>query len=102
MPQIARNPKIKPMAGWVLILPLIDDERKTESGLILLKDYDPQNMHRGIVIAVGKPLEGIPIQMKYKDNVIYPKSEGIPVPVDENDTKATYLLMKQNVIIGVI
>jgi len=102
MPQIARKPKIQPMAGWVLIYPMVEKERETDSGIILLKEYDPTTMNRGIVIALGKPLKGVPVQMKYMDNIIYPKSEGIPVDVDENGTKATYLLMKQHVIIGVI
>jgi co-chaperonin GroES (HSP10) len=43
---------IIPLSGWVVILPIIEEEIKTASGLILKDKIDKEKQNLGLVVAV--------------------------------------------------
>ena len=97
MTTIKRKPRIKPMAGRVVVNPETMEE-VTQGGIILLHDFNPSNMQRGVVVAVGNPLPTTPIQCKYMDTILFDKKAGVEVEIEGY----TYKIIRQSEIIGVL
>jgi co-chaperonin GroES (HSP10) len=43
---------ITPMEGWVVVLPIIEEEVKTQTGIILQEKTDKEKQNLGLVVAV--------------------------------------------------
>jgi len=78
---------IKPLRGRVLIRPLKEEEKKTESGIII-PDTFKDSMVKGEVVAIGSghiAMETgviIPIEVKEGDTVLYGRGESNVITVD--------------------
>lgn len=94
--------KIKPLSDHVLIEP-VEEEEKTESGILLPETAKKEKPEQGKVAAVGpgKPRkEGgrMPMEVKKGDTVLFTKYGPTEIKVDKKD----YLIAKQSDILAVI
>jgi len=94
--------KIKPLADYVLIEP-IKEEEKTESGILLPETANKDKPEQGKVIAVGpgkKTPEGktVPMEIKKGQTVLFTKYGPNEIKVEEKE----YLIAKQEDILAVI
>ena len=94
--------KIKPLADYVLIEP-IKEEEKTESGILLPQTASKDKPEQGKVIAVGpgkKTPEGktIPMEIKKGQTVLFTKYGPNEIKVEDKE----YLVAKQEDILAVI
>jgi co-chaperonin GroES (HSP10) len=70
---------LKPI-GKYIIIKTIDEELKTESGLILSgEDVNQMRYKRGIVIASGTDVDNI----KKNDDIYYDKAHGFTMLIDD-------------------
>ena len=86
-----RMPKIMPMAGWVLVREQKQDVERTPSGIILPEKANPSNIRKGVVVRVGKPLNGIPVQMSYKDVFFFLSSRVSFLKVENKSVLKSFL-----------
>jgi len=94
--------KIKPLFDNILIKAIEEDE-KTESGILLPSSAQKEKPEQGTVIAVGSGLitkEGktIPMKIKVGDIVLFTKYGVTEIKVDNID----YLMAKQPEILAII
>ena len=94
---IKRKPDIHPMAGIVLINPEPLDE-VTNSGIILIEKANPKKVQRAAVVKVGKPLPGVPPQVKYMDTILFHRGTGIDVEFEGHE----YKLIRQDHIAAIL
>jgi chaperonin GroES len=94
-------PKIKPLAGHVLIEPLREEKKK--GGIILPETVEKERSEKGKVVAVGagrldKDGKRVPLEVKKGDIVIFTKYGPNEVRVDEKD----YLIAKEDDILAIV
>ena len=80
----------KPLMDRVLV-ELIEDEKKTESGIII-PDTAKEKPQRGKVVSVGEDVELV----KEGDEVIFAKYSGNELKFDNKD----YIVLKEDEILG--
>lgn len=94
--------KIKPLADYILIEP-IKEEEKTKSGILLPQTAEKERPEQGKVIAVGpgrRTDEGklIPISVKVGQRVLFTKYGPNEIKVDGKE----YLIAKEEDILAII
>ena len=87
---------IKPLADYILIEP-IKEEEKTKTGILLPQTAEKERPEQGIVIAVGpgrKTPSGkvVPIEVKRVDKVLFTKYGPNEIKVEDRE----YLIAKQS------
>ena len=93
---------IKPLADYVLIQP-IKEEEKTKSGILLPETADKERPEQGKIIAVGpgkksKSGDVISMEVKVGQKVLFTKYGPNEIKVDEKE----YLIAKQEDILAII
>jgi len=94
--------KIKPLADYVLIEPLKEEE-KTKGGILLPQTAEREKPEQGRVIAVGpgrRDEKGnlIPISVKPGQKVLFKKYSPDEIKVDDKE----YLICKEEDIVAII
>jgi chaperonin GroES len=94
--------KIRPLSNFILIEP-IDQEEKTEAGILLPQSAEKEKPEQGKVIAVGpgkRTSSGkiIPLEIKKGDRVIFTKYGPNEIKVDRKD----YLIAREEDILAII
>jgi chaperonin GroES len=93
---------IKPLADYVLIEP-IKEEEKTKAGILLPESAEKEKPEKGKVIAVGpgrRDEKGnlIPISVKVGQTVLFKKYGPDEIKVDDKE----YLICKEEDILAII
>lgn len=93
---------LKPLNDHVIIKPL-NDERTTESGIIIPDTVNQEKPEKGEVIAVGPGKlndkgERIALDLKVGDKVVFTKYSPNEVKIDNQ----TYLVLSESDILAVI
>jgi len=87
--------KIVPRGKWVLVLPLKDESKENEHGLILPATEEKEQKARGKVISIGTEVTDI----KEDDEVIYGAFAGETLKRQEEGKEVEYkLLLDEDVI----
>ncbi|MBC7074083.1 co-chaperone GroES [Candidatus Parcubacteria bacterium] len=99
---MAKGIKIKPLADYVLIEP-IKEEEKTKAGILLPQTAEKERPEQGKVIAVGpgrRDEKGnlIPITVKVGQKVLFKKYGPDEIKVDDKE----YLICKEEDILAII
>ncbi len=94
--------KIKPLADYILIEP-IKEEEKTKSGILLPETAEKERPEQGKVIAVGpgkrnEKGEIIPVSVKPGQKVLFKKYGPDEIKVDDKE----YLIAKEEDILAII
>lgn len=94
--------KIKPLADYILIEP-IKEEEKTKAGILLPETAEKEKPEKGKVIAVGPGRmtdEGkvIPVSVKVGQKVLFKKYGPDEIKVDDKE----YLICKEEDILAII
>ena len=93
--------KLKPLFDRVLIKPEIENERKTQSGIILAASTQ-EKPAMGTVVAVGEGgmVDGKEVKMvlEVNDKVVFSKFVGTEIKIDGIE----YIVLKQVDVLGVI
>lgn len=94
--------KIKPLADYVLIEPLKEEE-KTKGGILLPQTAEKEKPEQGKVIAVGpgrRDEKGnlIPMSVKVGQKVLFKKYSPDEIKVDDKE----YLICKEEDILAII
>lgn len=94
--------KIKPLADYVLIEP-IKEEEKTKAGILLPQTAEKERPEQGKVVAVGpgkRDEKGnlIPISVKIGQKVLFKKYGPDEIKVDDKE----YLICKEEDILAII
>ncbi|HDM31752.1 MAG TPA: co-chaperone GroES [bacterium] len=94
--------KIKPLADYVLLEP-IKEEEKTKSGILLPQTAEKERPEQGKVIAVGpgkRDEKGnlIPVSVKPGQKVLFKKYGPDEIKVDDKE----YLICKEEDIVAII
>jgi chaperonin GroES len=94
--------KIKPLADYVLIEP-IKEEEKTKAGILLPETAEKERPEQGKVIAVGpgkknKKGEHISLTVKPGDKVLFTKYGPNEIKVEDKE----YLIAKEEDILAII
>jgi chaperonin GroES len=94
--------KIKPLADYILIEP-IKEEEKTKSGILLPETAEKEKPEQGKVIAVGpgrrnEKGEIIPVSVKPGQKVLFKKYGPDEIKVDDKE----YLIAKEEDILAII
>jgi len=93
--------KIVPIDDWLLVYPLIQDERKTDSGIVLLEGMtgDDIDVSRVRLISMSDELitdTGIPEQIVEDAILLIPKMEGLTLKIGNG----IYKLVKMDRVCG--
>lgn len=95
------KPKLKPLGDRVVI-EVIEEEAKTESGIVLPASVDKERPEQGKIVAVGpgKIVKGerIPLDVKVGDTVLFTKYGPNEVKVGETE----YLIAREEDILAII
>jgi len=99
---MAKKIKIKPLADYVLLEP-IKEEEKTKSGIYLPESAEKEKPEQGKVIAVGpgrRDEKGnlIPVSVKPGQKVLFKKYGPDEIKVDDKE----YLICKEEDIVAII
>jgi chaperonin GroES len=99
---MAKKINIKPLADYVLIEP-IKEEEKTKAGILLPESAEKEKPEKGKVIAVGpgrKDEKGnlIPVSVKVGQTVLFKKYGPDEIKVDDKE----YLICKEEDILAII
>jgi chaperonin GroES len=99
---MAKKVNIKPLADYVLIEP-IKEEEKTKAGILLPESAEKEKPEKGKVIAVGpgrKDEKGnlIPVSVKVGQTVLFKKYGPDEIKVDDKE----YLICKEEDILAII
>jgi len=99
---MAKKVNIKPLADYVLIEP-IKEEEKTKSGILLPESAEKEKPEKGKVIAVGpgrRDEKGnlIPVSVKVGQTVLFKKYGPDEIKVDDKE----YLICKEEDILAII
>lgn len=94
--------KIKPLADYVLIEP-IKEEEKTKSGILLPETAEKERPEQGKVVAVGpgkrnEKGEIIPVAVKPGQKILFKKYGPDEIKVDNKE----YLICKEEDILAII
>jgi len=94
--------KIKPLADYILIKPISEEER-TESGILVPKTAEKERPEQGKVIAVGpgrRTEDGkvIPVSVKPGQKVLFTKYGPNEIKVDDKE----FLIAKEEDILAII
>ncbi len=97
-----KAPKISPLADYVLIEP-IKEEEKTKAGILLPETAEKEKPEKGKVIAVGpgrRDEKGnlIPVSVKPGQTVLFKKYGPDEIKVDDKE----YLICKEEDILAII
>ena len=93
---------IKPLAGYILIEPLKEEE-KTKAGILLPDTAEKEKPEQGRVVAVGfgrRTDEGkiIPLEVKVGDKVLFTKYGPNEIKIENKE----YLIAKEEDILAII
>jgi chaperonin GroES len=93
---------IKPLADYVLIEP-IKEEEKTESGILLPQTAEKEKPEQGKIIAVGpgkknKDNQIIPLEVKVGQKILFTKYGPNEIKIDDKK----YLIAKEEDILAII
>ncbi|MBD3279918.1 co-chaperone GroES [Candidatus Dojkabacteria bacterium] len=95
------KPKFKPIGPNILVKP-VEEEQKTDSGIVLPDTVDKEKPQKGKVIAIGTGIvdDGKKLQFNVKvgDIVIFKKYSPDEIEIDGED----YLIMTEGDILGII
>jgi chaperonin GroES len=99
---MAKKINIKPLADYVLIEP-IKEEEKTKAGILLPESAEKEKPEKGKVIAVGpgrRDEKGnlIPISVEVGQTVLFKKYGPDEIKVDDKE----YLICKEEDILAII
>jgi len=99
---MTKKVNIKPLADYVLIEPLKEEE-KTKAGILLPESAEKEKPEKGKVIAVGpgrRDEKGnlIPVSVKVGQIVLFKKYGPDEIKVDEKE----YLICKEEDILAII
>jgi len=99
---MAKKIKIKPLADYVLLEP-IKEEEKTKTGIYLPESAEKEKPEQGKVIAVGpgrRDEKGnlIPVSVKPGQKVLFKKYGPDEIKVDDKE----YLICKEEDIVAII
>jgi len=99
---MAKKINIKPLADYVLIEP-IKEEEKTKAGILLPESAEKEKPEKGKVIAVGpgrRDEKGnlIPVSVKVGQIVLFKKYGPDEIKVDDKE----YLICKEEDILAII
>lgn len=94
--------KIQPIGGNILVEP-VEEETKTNSGIVLPDTVDKEKPQKGKVVALGTQRlsqsgEKISFNVKVGDTVLFKKYSPDEIEVDGKD----YLIMDEDSILAVI
>ena len=93
-----KTPEIKPLKGIAIINP-IPLEEKSEGGIILLDNKaHPSKLQKGVVVANGRPLKDLPVQVKKNDMVLFGRGAGSKLVLDGVE----YRILRHNEIISIL
>jgi chaperonin GroES len=99
---MAKKVNIKPLADYVLIEP-IKEEEKTKTGILLPESAEKEKPEKGKVIAVGpgrRDEKGnlIPVSVKVGQTVLFKKYGPDEIKVDDKE----YLICKEEDILAIV
>jgi chaperonin GroES len=99
---MAKKVNIKPLADYVLIEP-IKEEEKTKAGILLPESAEKEKPEKGKVIAVGpgrRDEKGnlIPVSVKVGQIVLFKKYGPDEIKVDDKE----YLICKEEDILAIV
>jgi chaperonin GroES len=99
---MAKKINIKPLADYVLIEP-IKEEEKTKAGILLPESAEKEKPEKGKVIAVGpgrRDEKGnlIPVSVKVGQTVLFKKYGPDEIKVDDKE----YLICKEEDILAIV
>jgi chaperonin GroES len=99
---MAKKVNIKPLADYVLIEP-IKEEEKTKAGILLPESAEKEKPEKGKVIAVGpgrRDEKGnlIPVSVKVGQTVLFKKYGPDEIKVDDKE----YLICKEEDILAIV
>jgi chaperonin GroES len=99
---MAKKVNIKPLADYVLIEP-IKEEEKTKAGILLPESAEKEKPEKGKVIAVGPGRRDergnlIPVSVKVGQTVLFKKYGPDEIKVDDKE----YLICKEEDILAII
>lgn len=94
--------KIKPLADYVLVQP-IKEEEKTKSGILLPETAEKERPEQGKVIAVGpgkrnEKGELVPVSVKPGQKILFKKYGPDEIKVDNKE----YLICKEEDILAIL
>jgi len=93
--------KIKPIGANILVKP-VDEEKKTNSGIVLPDTVDKEKPQTGKVVALGtgKIVNGKKVEFNVKvgDKVLFKKYSPDEIEIDNED----YLIMTEDDILAVM
>ena len=94
--------EIKPLADYILIEPIKEEER-TKTGILLPETAEKEHPEQGKVIAIGpgrKTSDGkiIPLEVKVGDKVLFTKYGPNEIKVDDKE----YLIAKEEDILAIL
>jgi chaperonin GroES len=98
----ASKVKIKPIGGNILVKP-VEEETKTESGIVLPETVDKEKPQKGEVVALGtgrlsEDGDKIPFNVKVGDIIIFKKYGPDEINIDDQE----YLIMEESDVLGVM
>lgn len=88
--------KLKPLADRVVVQPK-EVEEKTPSGLII-PDSSKESPQEGVVVAVGKGIVEIEMEVKVGDKIMYGKYAGTEISYKGEQ----YLIMRESDIMAIL
>ena len=94
---------ITPLGDRVLVKPVSEDEKKSESGIIIPETIDKEKPQQGKVIAVGQGRitddgKVLPVNVKKGDTIIFSKYGPDEIKVDGEE----YYILSESSILAVI
>jgi chaperonin GroES len=94
---MAEKKSLKMLHDRVLVLP--DPPEEKSGGGIVIPDQAQERPIRGTVINAGPGKDGITLEVKEGDKIVYGKHAGIPVKIPGDD--AEYVMMRESEILAV-
>lgn len=96
--------KLIPLGDRVIVAPILDEQKKTSSGIYIPETASKERPEQGKVIAVGpgkwneEGTRQIPLSVKVGDIVIFSKYGPDEVKIDGNE----YFILREDSILAVI
>lgn len=91
MPRIFR-----PLSDNILINP-IPLEQTTQSGILYLYN-EPHKVQKGVVVAMGPGIKGLPREVRVDDLVLFPVNSGLKMKLNDHE----YIVISEQQLIAVL
>ena len=93
-----KTSKIVPRGKWILVLPIGEESRENENGLIVPSNVEQEKKSQGTVEAVGSEIKDIVVG----DRVVYGTYAGEPITTREDGKEVERKLLLDEDVIGFI